>query len=92
MVEVLGFKVIYSSPPVSAGDTFQDLLWIVVDPIQVNFRSTKVDAGKLKHKYLNQPWSTLAVNVLIYLVRSTPQITETVDTESADTGVLLYVN
>jgi hypothetical protein len=28
---------------------------------RVNFRSTKVDAGKLKRKYLN---STLAVNVL----------------------------
>jgi hypothetical protein len=31
---------------------------------RVNFRSTKVDAGKLKCKYLNRPWSTLAVNVL----------------------------
>jgi hypothetical protein len=33
---------------------------------RVNFRSTKVDAGNLKRTYLNQPWSTLAVNVLIY--------------------------
>jgi hypothetical protein len=32
---------------------------------RVNFRSTKVDAGKLIRKYLNRPWSTLAVNVLI---------------------------
>jgi hypothetical protein len=31
---------------------------------KVNFRSTKVDAGKLKHKYFNRPWSTLAVKVL----------------------------
>jgi hypothetical protein len=31
---------------------------------RVNFRSTKVDAGKLKRKYLNRPWSTLAVKVL----------------------------
>jgi hypothetical protein len=31
---------------------------------RVNFRSTKVDAGKLKFKYLHQPWSTLAVKVL----------------------------
>jgi hypothetical protein len=30
---------------------------------RVNFRSTKVDAGNLKRKYLNRPWSTLAVNV-----------------------------
>jgi hypothetical protein len=30
----------------------------------VNFRATKVNAGKLKYKYLNRPWSTLAVNVL----------------------------
>jgi hypothetical protein len=30
----------------------------------VNFRLTEVDAGKLKHKYLNRPWSTLAVKVL----------------------------
>ena len=33
---------------------------------RVNFRSTKVDTGKLKCKYLNRPWSTLAVNVLIF--------------------------
>jgi hypothetical protein len=31
---------------------------------KVNFRSTKVDAGNLKCKYLNQPWSTLAAKVL----------------------------
>jgi hypothetical protein len=31
---------------------------------RVNFRSTEVDAGKLKRKYLKQPWSTLAVKVL----------------------------
>jgi hypothetical protein len=31
---------------------------------RLNFRSTKVDAGNLKRKYLNRPWSTLAVNVL----------------------------
>jgi hypothetical protein len=31
---------------------------------RVNFRSTKVDAGKLKRRYLDQPWSTLAVKVL----------------------------
>jgi hypothetical protein len=31
---------------------------------RVNFRATKVDAGKLKRKYLNRPWSTLAVKVL----------------------------
>jgi hypothetical protein len=31
---------------------------------RVNFRSTKVDTGNLKRKYLNRPWSTLAVNVL----------------------------
>jgi hypothetical protein len=30
----------------------------------VNFRATKVDAGKLKHKHLNRPWPTLAVKVL----------------------------
>jgi hypothetical protein len=59
--------------------------WIVANPIQVNFRSTKVEAGKLKRKYLNRPWSTLAMNVLIFSVRSKPRITET-----ADTGVLLY--
>ena len=56
---------VYSSPPVSAGDTFQDQPRIVANPIQVNFRSTKVDAGKLKREYLNRPWSTLAVKVLI---------------------------
>jgi hypothetical protein len=33
---------------------------------RVNFRSTKVDAGKLKRKYLNQPQWTLAVKVLTY--------------------------
>ena len=32
---------------------------------KVNFRSTKVDAGNLKRKYLNRRWQTLAVNVLI---------------------------
>jgi hypothetical protein len=32
---------------------------------RVNFRSTKVDAGNLKCKYLNRPRSTLAVNVLM---------------------------
>jgi hypothetical protein len=31
---------------------------------RVNFSTTKVDAGKLKRKYLNRPWSALAVNVL----------------------------
>jgi hypothetical protein len=31
----------------------------------VNFRPTKVNAGKLKRKYLNRPRSTLAVNALI---------------------------
>jgi hypothetical protein len=31
------------------------------------------------------------VNVLIFSVRSNPRITETADTESADTGVLLYL-
>ena len=31
---------------------------------RVNFRSTEVDASKLKRKYLNRPWSTLAVKVL----------------------------
>jgi hypothetical protein len=31
---------------------------------RANFRSTKVDAGKLKRKYLNRPWSTLEVKVL----------------------------
>jgi hypothetical protein len=72
---------------------------IVANPIKVNIRSTKVDAVKLKRKYLNRPWSTLAVNVLIFSVRSKPRITETADTksadtesadtESADTGVLL---
>jgi hypothetical protein len=31
---------------------------------RVNFRSTKVDAAKLKRKYLNRPWSTLAVKVV----------------------------
>jgi hypothetical protein len=30
----------------------------------VYFRLTKVDAGNLKCKYLNRPWSTLAVKVL----------------------------
>jgi hypothetical protein len=34
----------------------------------VNFRSTKVDAGNLKHKYLNQPMSTLAANVLSMMI------------------------
>jgi hypothetical protein len=58
---------------------------IVANHIQVNFRLTKVDAGKLKCKYLNRPWSNLAVNVLIFSVRSKQRITETVDT-----GVLLY--
>jgi hypothetical protein len=66
---------VYSSPPVSAGDTFQDQPRIVANPIQVNFRSTKVDEGKLKRKYLNRPWSTLAVNALIFSVRSKPRIT-----------------
>jgi hypothetical protein len=32
---------------------------------RVNFSSTKVDAGRFKRKYLNRPWSTLALNVLI---------------------------
>jgi hypothetical protein len=32
---------------------------------RVNFRSTKVDAGKAKRNYLNRPWSTLAVNVFL---------------------------
>jgi hypothetical protein len=41
---------------------------------RVNFRSTKVDAGNLKRKYLNRPRSTLAVNVL-----STAQIGEMPD-------------
>jgi hypothetical protein len=31
---------------------------------RVKFRLTKVDAGKLKHKYLNRPWSPMAVKVL----------------------------
>jgi hypothetical protein len=31
---------------------------------RVNFRSTKVDAGKLKRKYLNRPWLALVVKVL----------------------------
>jgi hypothetical protein len=35
---------------------------------QSKFRSTKVDSGKLKRKYLNRPWSALAVKVLKYLV------------------------
>jgi hypothetical protein len=36
----------------------------------VNFRSTKADAGNLKRKYLNRPWSTLAVNVLKQVVHT----------------------
>jgi hypothetical protein len=64
---------------------------IVAKPIQVNCRSTKFDAGKLKLKYLNRPWSTLAVNVLIFSVRSKPRITETADTESVDTSSSLLV-
>jgi hypothetical protein len=35
---------------------------------KVNFRLTKVDAGKLKCKYLNRLWSMLAVIVLISIV------------------------
>ena len=31
------------------------------------FRSTKVDAGNLKHELLNRLWSILAVNVLILI-------------------------
>jgi hypothetical protein len=32
-------------------------------------RSTKVDAGNLKHELLNRLWSTLAVNVLINILQ-----------------------
>jgi hypothetical protein len=35
---------------------------------RANFRSTKVDAGNLKRKYLNRPRSTLAVNVLKHII------------------------
>jgi hypothetical protein len=34
---------------------------------RVNFRSSKVDSGKLNRKYLNRPRSTLAVKVLMTL-------------------------
>jgi hypothetical protein len=43
---------------------------------RVNFRSTKVDAGKLKRKYLNRPWSTLAVKVLRIRVSSEARVKE----------------
>jgi hypothetical protein len=33
---------------------------------RISFRSTKVDSGKLKRKYLNRPRSTLAVKVLTH--------------------------
>jgi hypothetical protein len=83
-IDLIHYTVVPPYPRVIRSKTYRGCPKprIVANPIyiyiyiykRVNLRSTEVDADKLKRKYLNRPWSTLAVNVLIFSGRGKPWI------------------